>query len=39
MLIKISPPPVFQHQGGWDEKYEDEFVDDEVLNSFVGAPN
>ena len=19
MLIKITPPPVFQHQGGWDE--------------------
>lgn len=27
---------VFMHD---DEKYEDEFVDDEVLNSFVGAPN
>ena len=27
---------VFMHD---DEKYENEFVDDEVLNSFVGAPN
>jgi hypothetical protein len=27
---------VFIHD---DEKYEDEFVDDKVLNSFVGAPN
>lgn len=27
---------VFMHD---DEKYENEFVEDEVLNSFVGAPN
>jgi hypothetical protein len=27
---------VFIHD---DEKYENEFVNDEVLNSFVGAPN